>query len=310
MKIKEVDFKNYFNTNKDNFVRDLMYYLSEISKLGLNKNFIAHEVETLFEMQGKPKPHISWATLEDIKNEFHDDKIEIITTIGNKNWVYFYDTMMNHMNELSYISEDLHKIYESKLSEIEILSNIMENIFGFIEFPDEIILIEKPERIFNVNFNGELHNISGPTIQIGSFKEYFINGDNITPKEWSKRLRMALIDYDDDLIGDININILKDIRKEVTSIDGVGVKNINEPKVFVFYLDREIFTHKDILNGFTSSVEAVFSQRNFNSIAFFLPTDTEERVECINPRLVNDEDYFKARKILEECQKLFDIGND
>lgn len=54
------------------------------------------------------------------------------------------------------------------------------------------------------------------------------------------------------------------------------------PLLIVFYLDREMMTNPDIVQPFANSVNEALAQREANAMAFFLPTDGEERVECIS----------------------------
>lgn len=316
MRIKDEDFIKYFNLNSELFKSKFECYISQSfdkdSCVKLTKGEVEDNVKNLYENMGKEIPHISWMTLSEIKNEFFDDNIEIVTTFGNINWVFFYDSFLNFaVEEIKDVNLTMVKIYEEKLAQQEQLLDIMMNIFGFIELDGELILVEIPEHILHFNKNGELHNELGPTIQIGDFKRYYLDGLSVTPKAWSKRLRIALTDSKDGLFNgkSITSDVLRQIQEEIKEIDGDDVSNINEPTVFVFYLDREVLKNPEIRGGFASSVNTVFSQKHFNAIAFFMPTDTEERIECINPKLVPEDEYAKVVKMLEECQKLFDMEN-
>lgn len=309
MKIKDEDFKKYFNIYSPEFKRYMNSYLENNSSL--SKDEVNILINELYTISNKSIPSITWMTLDEFRNEFYDDSVNIITTIDNINWVMFYVTFLEFINKSEFeYNKTLLDIYNKNLHVNSLLFGIMINSFGFVEINDELILIEKPEHIYHVNYENKLHNIYGPTIEIGDYKEFFLQGECISSKEWSKRLRIALIDPNDDLIKYLDSKLLSQIRGEVNLIDGDDAININEPKIFVFYLDREIFRNQAILDGFTSSVNAVFSQRHFNAIAFFMPTDGEERIECINPQLISDVEYIKVKNTLKECQKLFDIGNN
>jgi hypothetical protein len=80
------------------------------------------------------------------------------------------------------------------------------------------------------------------------------------------------------------------------------------PLVLVFYLDREMMKQKEILQPFASSVNNIITVKNLNAIAFFLPTDGEERIECINPVVVPKDDIDKIYKTLDDITKQFSIG--
>jgi hypothetical protein len=77
------------------------------------------------------------------------------------------------------------------------------------------------------------------------------------------------------------------------------------PLVIVFYLDREMMKQKEIIQPFASSINHMINQKKLNAIAFFLPTDGEERVECINPVVVPKKDMEKIKKILDDIQTDF-----
>jgi len=80
------------------------------------------------------------------------------------------------------------------------------------------------------------------------------------------------------------------------------------PLVIVFYLDREMMKQTEILQPFAASVNQMIIQKKLNAIAFFLPTDGEERVECINPVVVPKVQMDKIQKIISEIQTQFSVG--
>ena len=80
------------------------------------------------------------------------------------------------------------------------------------------------------------------------------------------------------------------------------------PLVIVFYLDREMMKQKEILQPFASSINQMINQKKLNAIAFFLPTDGEERVECINPVVVPKVEMDKIQMILHDIQTQFAIN--
>jgi len=82
------------------------------------------------------------------------------------------------------------------------------------------------------------------------------------------------------------------------------------PLILVFYLDRELMKNPDIIKPFADSVNDAIGRRRANAMAFFLPTDGEERVECINPIMVKDADMGEINKMVEDIKKSFSIGDD
>ena len=85
-------------------------------------------------------------------------------------------------------------------------------------------------------------------------------------------------------------------------------KEKNYPMVLVFYLDREMMKVKEIIQPFVNSVNNIIDAKNFNSVAFFLPTDGEERIECINPLIAPKETMEEINNIMEDIKKQFAIG--
>lgn len=80
------------------------------------------------------------------------------------------------------------------------------------------------------------------------------------------------------------------------------------PLVLVFYLDREMMKVKEIIEPFANSVNNIINVKQLNAVAFFLPTDGEERVECINPVVTPKEDMDRINKIIADIQKTFSIN--
>ena len=80
--------------------------------------------------------------------------------------------------------------------------------------------------------------------------------------------------------------------------------------VLVFYLDREMMKVAEIIQPFVESVNFMLEQKNSNTLAFFLPTDVEERIDCINPVTVNEADMVKINEMVEDIKKNFSVGVD
>lgn len=80
------------------------------------------------------------------------------------------------------------------------------------------------------------------------------------------------------------------------------------PLVLVFYLDRELLQNQQIATEFTNSVDMMIKQKGYNVMAFFLPTDGEERIECINPIQLQETDMEHVNTVLSELTKAFDMS--
>lgn len=85
-------------------------------------------------------------------------------------------------------------------------------------------------------------------------------------------------------------------------------KNDNHPLILVFYLDRDMMNNPQIVQPFAESVNNILAQKDANAIAFFLPTDENERIECINPKVIEPVEMDRINKIVEDLTKNFDMG--
>jgi hypothetical protein len=82
------------------------------------------------------------------------------------------------------------------------------------------------------------------------------------------------------------------------------------PLIIVFYLDRTMMMQRDIIKPFAKSVNQMLLQKEANALAFFIPTDGEERVECINPVIIKEADMDNVMKIIEDLKKNFMVDID
>lgn len=81
------------------------------------------------------------------------------------------------------------------------------------------------------------------------------------------------------------------------------------PLIIVFYLDRAMM-QSDIMQPFAESINDVIAKKEANAIALFLPTDGEERVECINPTIITEPDMVKINKMIEDIKKNFALNEE
>lgn len=79
------------------------------------------------------------------------------------------------------------------------------------------------------------------------------------------------------------------------------------PLIIVFYIGRYMFETPQIIQEMSLSVESLINSKGYNAIAFFLPTNNEERVECINPIILSNEEYSNVEKLLKDLETNFDI---
>ena len=62
------------------------------------------------------------------------------------------------------------------------------------------------------------------------------------------------------------------------------------------------------MQPFASSVNNIINIKKLNAIAFFLPTDGEERIECINPVTAPADEMEKINRIIDDISKQFSIN--
>jgi len=84
----------------------------------------------------------------------------------------------------------------------------------------------------------------------------------------------------------------------------------NYPLIIVFYLDADMMKMKDIIQPFAESVNMMLAEKNANAMAFFIPTTGEERVECINPLIMEEVDMEKINQMVEDIKTSFAVGVD
>lgn len=79
------------------------------------------------------------------------------------------------------------------------------------------------------------------------------------------------------------------------------------PLILVFYVAGDVITQREIMQNFIESVNLLIESKQLNALAFFVPTDGEERIECINPILVEPTYMEKINKMVSDIAKSFDM---
>lgn len=64
--------------------------------------------------------------------------------------------------------------------------------------------------------------------------------------------------------------------------------------ILVFYLSTSVHIPQQ--------VEEIRKSIPPEVATFFIPTDGETRIECINPKMITGEEYVHVKKVLDECQ--------
>ena len=76
------------------------------------------------------------------------------------------------------------------------------------------------------------------------------------------------------------------------------------PLILVFYLDRGTFVNTELVNAYGENVKRYLEEKGDNVRLFFMPTDGEEKINCINPVYIDNKGEFK--KLNELVEKLSD----
>jgi hypothetical protein len=80
--------------------------------------------------------------------------------------------------------------------------------------------------------------------------------------------------------------------------------------ILVCYLKPHIFEEPQILESFQTAVNKYLESKGSESMVFFIPTDKDERIECINPVYVEDAhkaEYDKMIGLLGDLEKRLDM---
>jgi hypothetical protein len=81
------------------------------------------------------------------------------------------------------------------------------------------------------------------------------------------------------------------------------------PLILVFYLQSELFSDRKTIAMYGETVREYLENRGDDVRLFFLPTDGQERIECINPVYIDDEtEYEKLNDMIEDLSNKFQIG--
>jgi len=82
------------------------------------------------------------------------------------------------------------------------------------------------------------------------------------------------------------------------------------PTTLVFYLDRELMSNADIFMPYSEFINEMLAEKSDNMMAIFMPTDGNERVDCINPVMYQEADMDKFNAILNDIKENFQVGEN
>lgn len=90
--------------------------------------------------------------------------------------------------------------------------------------------------------------------------------------------------------GDISYIPLEKFKEDEDTID--------KPLFIVFYLSRDLFTNKELVAAYGENVKKYLDEKGDNVRLFFIPTEKEEKIVCINPLYIKDEEEFSKIDVL------------
>ena len=96
--------------------------------------------------------------------------------------------------------------------------------------------------------------------------------------------------------------------KEFIKENNLSIVPDGNPLVLVFYLDSELMKMPEIIQPFTETINITLAQKDANAIALFIPTNDVERIECINPQIIDANTQIKVDKLISDITTKFDIG--
>ena len=81
------------------------------------------------------------------------------------------------------------------------------------------------------------------------------------------------------------------------------------PLILVFYLDKNLFANREMIATYGENVRQYLENKGDDVRLFFLPTETEERISCINPVYIDEqEDFDRLQDLIEDLTNKFQIG--
>ena len=81
------------------------------------------------------------------------------------------------------------------------------------------------------------------------------------------------------------------------------------PLILVFYLDKNLFSNRDMIATYGENVRQYLENKGDDVRLFFLPTEGEEKITCINPVYIDEQkDFDRLQDLIEDLTNKFQIG--
>ena len=100
----------------------------------------------------------------------------------------------------------------------------------------------------------------------------------------------------------------KDI--EFVSLEKYKTQHSNyTPLILVFYLNEELFQMQDAIKAYGENVRQYLESKGDDVRLFFLPTKGSEKITCVNPVYIEDENEFdKLNDLIQDITNKFQVG--
>jgi|TARA_R110000803_G_scaffold194392_1_gene257467 hypothetical protein len=90
-----------------------------------------------------------------------------------------------------------------------------------------------------------------------------------------------------------------------------GEEESNKPLFLVFYLNKELFKQEELVSSYGANVKKYLDEKGDNVRLFFMPTEHNEKIVCINPLYIGDEkEYEKLNTLIGELEEKFQLEVD
>ena len=81
------------------------------------------------------------------------------------------------------------------------------------------------------------------------------------------------------------------------------------PLILVFHLQKDLFTNREMIATYGENVKQYLENRGDDVRLFFLPTEEQEKIVCVNPVYIEDQNEFdKLNDLIEDLTNKFQVG--
>lgn len=136
----------------------------------------------------------------------------------------------------------------------------------------------------------------------------YLNDDNGTPIEcFDANGDEERIKKENELSEKYDINTE---NIEYVSLEKFRTQNRDyTPLILVFYLERSLFADREMIEAYGENVRQYLVNNGDDVRLFFLPTDNDEKIVCINPVYIDEQkDFDRLNDLIEDLTTKFQIG--